>query len=127
MPDPTRPTRPAFRPAPLATASGQVILADHRAAAWYWLTAARRSRLRGMATEARKLLARAARSRLAAQLATAVPQGTPGTRELSASPYGPVECAWCRVEIRPGNPTLPTSHGICQGCERHMLDDTWTL
>jgi hypothetical protein len=113
--------RPAFRPAPLAVA-GQVILADHRAAAWYYLTAARRWRLRGMRAEARKLLARAARSRLAAQLATAGHGGCPAPRELAASPYGPVECAWCRVEIKPGNPSLPTSHGMCSKCAGRMDD-----
>ena len=29
---------------------------------------------------------------------------------------GPVACAWCQKELKPGNPAKPTSHGICLPC-----------
>ncbi|HXX20785.1 MAG TPA: PAS domain-containing protein [Candidatus Acidoferrum sp.] len=29
---------------------------------------------------------------------------------------GPVICAWCQKELRPGDPTKPVSHGICLPC-----------
>jgi hypothetical protein len=31
-------------------------------------------------------------------------------------------CAWCRAELRPGDPALPVSHGICLACAAAMTE-----
>lgn len=31
-----------------------------------------------------------------------------------------VECGWCGVLLREGDPTLPTSHGICPKCQARL-------
>jgi photoactive yellow protein len=36
--------------------------------------------------------------------------------ELGISSEGPVECAWCGKQIRPGDATQQKSHGICLPC-----------
>jgi photoactive yellow protein len=35
---------------------------------------------------------------------------------MSPQSFGPVRCAWCQKELKPGDPAKPISHGICLPC-----------
>lgn len=40
----------------------------------------------------------------------------PAFRAAVDAKSNPVLCSWCHATITPGDPTLPTSHGICDLC-----------
>jgi hypothetical protein len=44
-----------------------------------------------------------------------------------AAPSGHVICAWCRAVLRPGDPRLPASHGVCPDCSSDLFRDVARL